>query len=208
MFKKIVFVLVIPCLLFLLGLWQIFRLNWKNSIIKNMNLPGIYLFSDNNDLMEFNYRNIKIDGILSNIQLYVFASSRGYYVLLPMLLTNGHYILVNKGIVKDKEEENKTKVKRVIISGVLYCDGSNNKDWLVKNDIVSNTWFTLSTKKISNELGIKLEQCMLWEKDFGNSSLQPIKHLEYAITWFALSLIWCIVCFTTKEEVHNSKRIR
>ncbi len=156
-----------------------------------MNLPVVHLLS-NDDLAKFNYRHVKIDGILSDIELYVFAGQRGYHVLSPMLLTTGHYMLVNKGMVREKKEE-RAKIEKVAVDGVLYCDGS--KSWLIKNDITSNTWFTLSTEKISNELGVKLEKCMLWQKGFsGKLTIQPIKHLEYAITWFALSLTWLIMC--------------
>ncbi|MDR2547912.1 MAG: SURF1 family protein [Rickettsiales bacterium] len=194
MLKKTIFILIIPCLLlFLLGLWQLFRLNWKNNIIKNMNLPVVYLLPDD-DLAKFNYRYVKIDGILSDIELYVFAGQRGYHVLSPVLLTTGHYMLVNKGIVREKKEE-KAKIEKIAASGVLYCDSNKSKSLLIKNDTALNTWFTLSTEEISNELSIKLEQCMLWQKGFSNKlTIQPMKHLEYAITWFALSLIWLTIC--------------
>lgn len=77
--------------------------------------------------------------------------------------------------------------------GVLYFDGSKN--WFIKNDIASNTWFTLSTEEISNDLGIKLEKCILLQDNFGGKlTIQPIKHWEYAITWLALSFIWLIMC--------------
>ncbi|MCM1001852.1 SURF1 family protein [Wolbachia pipientis] len=203
MLKKTIFILIIPCLLlFLLGLWQLFRLSWKNNIIKNMNLPVVHLLP-NNDLAKFNYRHIKIDGILSDIELYVFAGQRGYHVLSPMLLTNGHYMLVNKGIVREKKKEG-ARIEKIAASGVLYCDSSKSKSWLIKNDTALNTWFTLSTEEISNELGIKLEQCMLWQKGFSNKlTIQPMKHLEYAITWFALSLIWCVVYYRQNKR-HSS----
>ncbi|MDR3132124.1 MAG: SURF1 family protein [Rickettsiales bacterium] len=203
MLKKTIFILIIPCLLlFLLGLWQLFRLNWKNNIIKNMSLPVVYLLPDD-DLAKFNYRHVKIDGILSDIELYVFAGQHGYHVLSPMLLTTGHYMLVNKGIVREKKEE-KAKIEKIAASGVLYCDSSKSKSWLIKNDTALNTWFTLSTDEISNELGIKLEQCMLWQKGFSNKlTIQPMKHLEYAITWFALSLIWCAVYYRQNKR-HSS----
>ncbi|NUY39775.1 SURF1 family protein [Wolbachia endosymbiont of Litomosoides brasiliensis] len=194
MLKKTIFILIIPCLLlFLLGLWQLFKLNWKSNIIQNMSLPVVHLLP-NNDLARFNYRHVKIDGILSDIELYVFAGQRGYHTLSPMLLTTGRYMLVNKGIVREKKEE-KAKVVKVVADGILYCDSSKSKSWLIKNNIALNTWFTLSTKEISNELGIELEKCMLWQKGFsGKLAIQPMKHLEYAITWFALSLIWSIMC--------------
>ncbi|MGL9717602.1 MAG: SURF1 family protein [Wolbachia sp.] len=203
MLKKTIFILIIPCLLLvLLGLWQLFRLSWKNNMIKNMNLPVVYLLS-NNDLAKFNYRHVKVDGILSDIELYVFAGQRGYHVLSPMLLTNGHYMLVNKGIVREKKKE-KAKIEKIAASGVLYCDSNKSKSWLIKNDTALNTWFTLSTEEISNELGIKLEQCMLWQKGFSNKlTIQPMKHLEYAITWFALSLIWCVVYYRQNKR-HSS----
>ncbi|WP_025263984.1 SURF1 family protein [Wolbachia endosymbiont of Onchocerca volvulus] len=194
MFKKIVFTLTIPCLLlFSLGLWQLFRLYWKSNIIKNMNLPVVHLlFSEN--LTKFNYRHIEIDGVLSDIDLYVFAGQRSYHVLSPMLLTTGHYMLVNKGMINERKKE-KTKIEKVTVSGVLYCDSSKSKSWLIKNDTALNIWFTLNTEEISNELGIKLEKCMLWQKGFGDKlTIQPIKHLEYAVTWFVLFLVWLIIC--------------
>lgn len=167
-----------------------------------MNLPVVYLLPDD-DLAKFNYRHVKIDGILSDIELYVFAGQRGYHVLSPVLLTTGHYMLVNKGIVREKRG-GKAKIEKIAASGVLYCDSSKSKSWLIKNDTALNTWFTLSTEEISNELGIKLEQCMLWQKGFSNKlTIQPMKHLEYAITWFALSLIWCVVYYRQNKR-HSS----
>ncbi len=206
MFKKIVFTLTIPCLLlFSLGLWQLFRLYWKSNIIKNMNLPVVHLlFSEN--LTKFNYRHVEIDGVLSDIDLYVFAGQRGYHVLSPMLLTTGHYMLVNKGIINERRKE-KTKIEKVTVNGILYCDSSKSKNWLIKNNTALNIWFTLSTEEISNELGIELEKCMLWQKGFGDKlTIQPIKHLEYAVTWFVLFLVWLIICivYYRQSKCHSS----
>ncbi len=160
-----------------------------------MSLPVVHLLP-NDDLAQLNYRHVKIDGILSDIELYVFAGQHGYHVLSPMLLTTGRYMLVNKGIVREKEKkEKKVKIEKVVADGILYCDSNKSKNWFIKNDTASNTWFTLSTEEISNELGIKLEKCVLWPNNFGSKvAIQPMKHLEYAITWFALSLTWLIMC--------------
>lgn len=194
MLKKTVFVLIVPCLiLFSLGLWQLSRFSWKSNIIKNMNLPAVHLLSSDS-YEKFNYRHVKIDGVLSNIELYVFAGQRGYYVLSPMLLTNGHYMLVNKGIVNEKKAE-KLKIEKITAGGFLYCDSNKSKNWFIKNDIATNTWFTFNTQEISDELGIRLDKCILWQDNFTDKiAIQPMKHLEYTITWFALSLIWFVMC--------------
>lgn len=164
-----------------------------------MSLPVVHLLP-NDDFVKFNYRHVKVDGILSDIELYVFAGQRGYYVLSPMLVADGHYILVNKGITRKKREE-RAKIKKVAANGVLYCDSSKSKNWLIKNDIALNTWFTLNTEEISNELGVELGKCILWQKGFnGKLTIQPMKHLEYAITWFALSLIWAIICIAYHRQ--------
>lgn len=158
-----------------------------------MNLPAVHLLSSDS-YEKFNYKHVKIDGVLSNIELYVFAGQRGYYVLSPMLLTNGHYMLVNKGIVNEKKEE-KLKIEKITAGGFLYCDSNKSKNWFIKNDIATNTWFTFNTQEISDELGIKLDKCILWQDNFTDKiTIQPMKHLEYAITWLALSLIWFVMC--------------
>lgn len=173
-----------------------------------MRLPVVYLSRDN-DLEKFNYRHVKIDGVLSNIELYVFAGQRGYHVLSPMLLNTGHYMLVNQGIINEKQEREakETKIEKVIAGGTLYCDSNKSKNWFIKNDTSSNMWFTLSTEEISNELNIKLEKCILWQEDLGGKlTIEPLKHLEYAITWFALSLIlsiMCVVYYRQNLSIHS-----
>lgn len=168
-----------------------FRLNWKNDIIKSMSLPIIHLLISD-DLEKFNYRHVKIDGVLSNVKLYVFAGQHGYYILSPMLLTTGNYMLINKGLTNEKKER-EVKVQKVVTEGVLYCD--SKKNWFIKNDVSSNMWFTFNTEEISNELGIKLEKCILWQDSLSDKLvIQPMKHLEYAVTWFLLALIWLIMC--------------
>ncbi len=118
-----------------------FRLNWKNDIIKSMNLPIIHLLISD-DLEKFNYRHVKIDGVLSNVELYVFAGQHGYYILSPMLLTTGNYMLINKGITSEKKER-EVKVKKVVTEGVLYCDSKNqtklsNRSTLILNSTIRN----------------------------------------------------------------------
>jgi surfeit locus 1 family protein len=172
-----------------------------------MTLPVVHLLRDD-DLEKFNYRHVEIDGILSNIELYVFAGQRGYHALSPMLLSNGNYMLVNKGIISEKKER-AIKIKKVVAGGVLNCDSSRGKNWFIKNDIAANTWFTFNIEEISDELGIKLEKCVLWQEGFGNKlSIQPMKHLEYAITWFALSLIWLIMCIVYYRQNYNSSHLQ
>ncbi|MCV3769725.1 MAG: SURF1 family protein, partial [Wolbachia pipientis] len=178
MLKRVIFILIIPCLLFFsLGLWQLYRLYWKSNIIKSMSLPVVHLLF-NDDFAKFNYRRVKIDGILSDMELYVFVGRHGYYILSPMILTTGYYMLVNEGIVKERKKK-RTRSERVVVNGILYCDNVKGKGWLIKNDAALNMWFTLSIEEISDELGIKLEKCMLWQEDFSNKlTMQPVKHLE------------------------------
>uniref|UniRef100_A0A1B0B5P6 SURF1-like protein n=1 Tax=Glossina palpalis gambiensis TaxID=67801 RepID=A0A1B0B5P6_9MUSC len=115
-----------------------------------MNLSVVHLLP-NNDLEKFNYRHLKIGAILNSVEPYVFAGQHGYHELSPMMLTTGRYMLVNKGIVREKKEK-KLKIEKVVADGCLYCDSNKSKNLFIKNDTASNTWFTLSTEEIFNEL--------------------------------------------------------
>lgn len=193
-FKKIATLFIPFILLFSLSLWQLFRFNWKSNIISNINSPPIYVHSHDN-LIKFNYRKVELEGVLSGIDLKVFAGQHGYYSLSPMLIASGNYMLINRGIAQEK-----TKIEKVTINGILHCN--NAKNWFIKSDSTTNMWFTFNTQEISDELGIKLEKCVLWCDNF--NIIKPTKHLEYSATWLSLAIIWLIGCIFYYRK-HNSK---
>lgn len=84
--------------------------------------------------VEKNFLLVKIDKILSNSELYIFAGQRGYHMLSPILLITRHYMHVNRGRVEGKKAE-KANIDKIVAKGVLYYDNSNKiKIYWIKNN--------------------------------------------------------------------------
>lgn len=207
--KNIINTILIVCcpfiILFALGTWQLFRLNWKNNIIAKMDMPATEV--ESKSINTFAYRKVVIGGILSNINLYVFAGMNSYYVLTPMLLSSGEYILVNKGLSDKKQEEIDVKPKKVIISGMLYCDSYKSINKLIKNKDKDNVWPWLDAQSISKDMGATFSLCVVWAIDKLNDNISPVTlpkprnyHMQYMITWYTLAFIWLVVCYIKNHK--------
>lgn len=207
--KNIINTILIVCcpfiILFTLGTWQLFRLNWKNNIIARMDMPAIKI--EGKTIDDFAYRKVVIEGILSSIDLYVFAGINSYYVLTPMLLSSGEYVLINKGLTDKKQKEKSVKPKKVVINGILYCDSNRGINKLIKNKGKDNVWPWLDAQSISKDMGAIFNPCVVWVADKLSDDVVPAVlptprnyHMQYMITWYALALIWLIVCYAKSKS--------
>ncbi|MGN7618801.1 MAG: SURF1 family protein [Ehrlichia sp.] len=196
-------VFVIPfSIMVFLGTWQIFRLKEKNEIIHNMQVPATRLLTDS--IIKQNYKNVVAEGTFdNNYRFFFFAGALGYYLLHPFHLSSGKYILVNKGVVSDKNLNiDLFDSAKINVHGILYCDYNKKVRWFVKNDMNANIWFWFDIENMSKQINIPLESCMIWADRtvaFNNVTANvPLKirndHLEYIVTWYLLALIWLIGC--------------
>ncbi|AHC39575.1 SURF1 family protein [Ehrlichia muris] len=209
MWLRLIVVFIIPfSTMVFLGTWQIFRLKEKIDIITTMQAPSTKLLSY--DLVKQSYKSIKVNGAFDNEHLFfVFAGRLGYYVLQPFHLSDGKYILVNKGTVLDKMSKFEVlNATQLDIQGILYCDSYKKIGWFVKNDIDANVWFWFDIKNMMKQIKIPLESCIIWADNTvafdGITANVPLKirndHLEYIVTWYLLALIWligyiCLCCY-------------
>ncbi|WP_339048294.1 SURF1 family protein [Candidatus Mesenet endosymbiont of Phosphuga atrata] len=201
-------ILIICCpfiVLFALGTWQLFRLNWKNNIIAKMNMPAVKMEGGNID--DFAYRKVVVEGVLTGIDLYIFAGMNSYYILTPMLLSSGEYILINKGLIDKKQKGVNIKPKKIIINGMLYCDSYKGINKLIKNEAKDDVWPWLDAESISKDMEVNFSRCVVWAIDKLSDNLvlaMPIKprnyHMQYMITWYSLAFIWLIVCYVKNKS--------
>ncbi|XGA08660.1 MAG: SURF1 family protein [Wolbachia endosymbiont of Xenopsylla cheopis] len=205
--KNIINTILIICCPFIvllaLGTWQLFRLNWKNNIIAKMDMPVVKMKGGNID--DFAYRKIVVEGVLTSIDLYIFAGMNSYYILTPMLLSSGEYILINKGLINKKQMRVNIKPKKIIINGMLYCDSYKNK--LIKNKAKDDVWPWLDAESISKDMGVSFNRCVVWAADKLDDNIAPATlpkprnyHMQYMITWYSLALIWLIVCYVKNKS--------
>ncbi|AXW84349.1 SURF1 family protein [Anaplasma marginale] len=188
-------------LLLSLGTWQLLRLREKLHIIETMRMDPVTLPAG--ELHAYAYRKVKLQGVFKDEKhIRVFAGKAGYYFLQPFSLVDGRRILVNRGVFTNISTVSDTSDLSVrLVGGVLHCKLRSLSRWVVRNSPEENLWFWFDVKNMSKHIGLPdLEPCILWGDGTtiagglqANSALIVRNdHLEYAITWYFLALVWLL----------------
>jgi surfeit locus 1 family protein len=195
-----VFVYFIILVLFSLGSWQLYRLNWKldliNQIEQSLKSSPIEL----SNIDKKNYLRIKTSGKIDfEKQIYLYnlneSGKPGFEVINPILINNENY-LINRGWIpfdkKDRSEINYINQNDII--GTLKTQSKANS-FKPQNDIQKNYWFTLDREDIFEYTGKEFSKYIIYLN--GDYKLPKPKvitakisnnHKKYAITWFSMAI--------------------
>ena len=113
--KKWLFVvfIAIPGLLVLLslGVWQTKRLAWKEALLENIknNLTAEpSLLTSGVKKSSHNYKMVKVQGVLEPKSIFILTPIKGlgagFRVISPLKLEGGSKILVDRGVIKEREK--------------------------------------------------------------------------------------------------------
>ena len=194
--KKIPTIITIAglLLLFSLGSWQMHRLDWKQTLInqinENVERPAISLQHGENDIDDYKYRRVKIKGeFLHEKEIHLFVGSKsprsrpGYNILTPLKRDDGSFVLVDRGWVpsdiKQAEERPETLVSgEVEVEGIIYA-GETPMRFTPENDIEKNLWFWIDLDKIENYAGINLQNFYVRALKKDKKNIYPIASDEF-----------------------------
>ena len=195
-----VFIIFFILVFIALGTWQIFRLNWKNNLIleieNSLKKPPVEL----TQLNKQNYLKIKTSGNVDfEKQIYLYnlndSGIPGFEVLNPILIDDENYLL-NRGWIpfekKDTSEINILDQNNIV--GTLKIQGKKNI-FKPDNNIKENYWFSLNREDISKFTGKKFSKYIIY-LDGNYQFPRPKKitanisnnHKKYAMTWFSLAI--------------------
>lgn len=216
LYRKIISTLVVVfslSSLISLGVWQLKRLEWKNKIIKELidNKDSLFLPITDNITNSMEYKNVSVRGLLINHKSLLFYAGNGYFLLTPLFMDNGKYLLVDRGwIPLDSGPAFLRKEvfynQSVVIKGMLRK--STSRPFYIPNyDQKNNELFWLDMKEINNITQLEMPDFYLLAKNTITDleeevfprgrviDINQIKndHLSYAITWFSLAIILMIV---------------
>ena len=151
----------------ILGTWQLYRLQWKQDLIAQINnglkSPPIQYSSDINK----NYQRVKLMGkyILDN-QIFLYSlndkGEPGFDVITPFLTVNKDNVLINRGWIKKENKDkllmNSTSKK---ITGMLRAANRKNL-FTPNNDLKENIWFYLNLDEIEQVTGTKFSNYIVY----------------------------------------------
>ncbi|MEM7169400.1 MAG: SURF1 family protein [Pseudomonadota bacterium] len=199
----------------LLGNWQLYRLDWKRSLIQAVeerafNLPVAAPTADQWPSINAEkdaYHRVKATGhFLYQEEIPVVALTElggGYWIMTPLLRDNSEMIWVNRGFVPTELKEPGTRPvnhnQAVTVTGLLRMSEPKGT-FLQSNDPMAGRWYSRDLEAFSS---IKdLPQAAPYFIDAGpneNEESWPRggmtrvtfrnNHLVYALTWYVLAAL-------------------
>ena len=202
-----IFFLFISLLTLTLGCWQLYRLNWKNDLINNINssISNPNYFSQ--EIIDYNELTaVKLNNKYQAKNQPIFIESKtyqnkvGYHAIIPLLFNDEIYSVLNLGWFSDKNDKNIEKIinqfnQKIDVIVYLRFLTSKKNLFVPENDLDSNTWFSINhddLEKYFQDTIISPYYFVILDSEI-KFDTNPIiflrnNHLNYSITWFLLSL--------------------
>ena len=209
MLRKILFPLLLGLagcgVLIWLGLWQIDRLAWKQGILDTINAriaADPQPFRTDVTEADDEYRSVTLSGTPTGQELHVLVSGTsagtGYRVIARFETDDGLAILLDQGLLPlDAKEAAPLLVPMQVTGTLLWPDDQNSNT--PDPDLGRNIWFARNLDTMSDALDTLPLMVVVAEAVPADPRLTALPvttaniandHLNYAITWFLLALVW------------------
>ncbi len=219
LFWPAVFTCVTVAILMSLGVWQLHRLKWKEELIGKIEARANAAPQPVPSLEEwpklrpedYEYRHVYAIGTFEHgEESLVFrpsggpaATAPGYFVLTPLLLKSGGYVIVNRGFVPMDRKEQSSRLSgqlqgEIVVAGLMSPPEPRNF-FTPADDPAARQYFTLDPRVIAQHFGLTTTAPFIlnaddtpvpggWPKGGTIDRNLPNNHFSYAMTWFALAL--------------------
>ncbi|MCP5075172.1 MAG: SURF1 family protein [Rhodobacteraceae bacterium] len=188
-----------------LGSWQVQRLQWKqgmfNAVEMRLQADPVRVPADANEMRD-NYLHILTTGRLLGEEIHVLTSRKFEgpgYLIVSQFKSDGRVILVDLGFVLEARKTEERPLGEVEITGNLLWPNEVDKNFTPEPDIEKNIWFARDLPAMAQHLSAEpvliVASAVRPMPDNMPDPQQvaaniPNDHLEYAITWFSLALVW------------------
>ncbi|MBV1903294.1 MAG: SURF1 family protein [Marinosulfonomonas sp.] len=203
MIVPLLFGILGAAILIWLGSWQMQRLGWKQDVLAKIEArigatPASQLaeFPDPEGHL---YLPLQLAGKIEQPELHVLVSRKqigaGYRIIVPFEVA-GRRILLDRGFVRAADKDASRRKTVITVTGnLLWPDDRTNST--PQNDEAKNIWFARDLDAMADVL--QTEPVLLVAKSNTGDSIEPLPvqtslipndHLQYAITWFLLAIVW------------------
>ncbi|PKP83816.1 MAG: SURF1 family protein, partial [Alphaproteobacteria bacterium HGW-Alphaproteobacteria-2] len=189
-----------------LGVWQVQRLHWKEGVLAAMRaelsappgvLPGIP------DPAVHNYLPVTVAGRYLPGEVHVLTTRQGrgpgYRIVAPFETSGGRRILIDRGFVPERMKDAPRPPAPARITGNLHWPDDLDETFTPDPDTGRNIWFARQVAPMAAALGTEPVMLVLRQGSGAPPEVEPWPvdtssirndHLNYAITWFSLAVLW------------------
>jgi surfeit locus 1 family protein len=207
--RRILFLLIFGLaglgVLLSLGIWQTQRLAWKQELLaeieSRISADPIALprhVSEDTD----KYLPVTVSGEMEPGEIHVLVSVKQVgagYRIIQSFSTEDRTILVDRGFVPTTAKQAPRLTGPMEITGNLHWPDEVDS-YTPEPDIDDNIWFARDVPNLAAALGA--EPVLLIARSQTDPNVTPLPvdtagipndHLQYAITWFGLALVWAVM---------------
>ncbi|MFT6451380.1 MAG: surfeit locus 1 family protein [Halocynthiibacter sp.] len=184
-----------------LGFWQVQRLSWKQSVLADIeariSAPAVPLgVTDTPD----KYAPVSLTGKTFGPEIHVLVSRKqigaGYRIITGFETDQGRKLLLDRGFVKlDAADTPRPEIALELTGNIHTPDDRTSST--PPNDAAKNIWFARDIPDMAAAL--QTEPLLIIARSDTGQGVEampvgpegiPNDHLQYAITWFSLALVW------------------
>lgn len=188
-----------------LGLWQLQRLTWKEGVLAEIEAriaaPPVPLPKAADPVAD-RYLSVEVRGTMTEEEILVLASRKqigpGYRLITAFETQEGRRIMIDRGFLPDAERGLPRPGGAATIAGNLHWPQETDS-FTPPPDARAGLWFARDVPAMAAALKTEPLLIVLRTTSEENppampmpvdSSSIPNDHLNYAITWFLLALVW------------------
>lgn len=190
-----------------LGLWQLERLAWKQSVLAAIEAkigaaPVAFETLDAPEKARDLYRPVSVTGRTTGEELLVLSGQQGvgagYEVIAAFETASGRRILLDRGFVREAARDAERPSVRLKITGNLHWPDEADA-YTPPPDPKTDLWFARDVAAMAGRLGTEPVLIVVRTAEGDMQGVAPVpvdtlnipnNHLEYAVTWFSLAAIW------------------
>ncbi|WP_141693126.1 SURF1 family protein [Thioclava sp. SK-1] len=208
--KRFVFPLVLGvvgvAILLSLALWQLRRLEWKETMLAGITAqihgPVQPLPPKGADTRPLKYTPVELVGGTTGDDLLVLSGQKGvgagYRVISAFETGEGRMILLDRGFLPEADKSQPRPPTALIVQGNIHYPNESDR-YTPEPDLDQNLWFARDIPSMAARLKVEpiLVVAAQVEGDTQGISPQAISisgipndHKMYAITWFLLAIVW------------------
>ena len=191
-----------------LGIWQVQRLAWKEGVLAEIeariDAAPVAVPAAATEAVD-EYRPVTVTGTLTGDEHHVLTSAEdlgpGYRNIAVLALPDDRRILVDLGYIALDAKEVPRRAADVTVTGhLLWPDEVDG--WTPDPDAGRNIWFARDVPAMAASLETEEILVVMAQMSGGDFPVTPLPidtssipndHLNYAITWFLLALVWAVM---------------
>lgn len=206
-----------------LGKWQVDRLAWKEGVLADIEArisADPVPLPEEVDRAADRYLPVTVSGRIEPRSLRVLVSQKrvgaGYRLISP-LDTGTRRVLLDRGFIPVEDEIPAPPDGRVTVTGNLHWP-DDRLESTPENDVAGNMWFARDVARMAEALETEPVLVIAREITPPEQSVSPLPvdtggipndHLEYALTWFSLAVIWAVMTgFFIRRQMRAGKEAK